>query len=338
MSTIITINPPNHGWFQQKFYNNLGPTDITIEIDNTTFACHKSVLTLYSPVFRSLFDTKYKQDSVIKLDAVATPEIFDKFVSYLYLKKSTATLEQFVEFINLLHYYQMDDEEYPKSIILSVLDKNYNDNNLYFLYTAIVSDKIKAHMGQLMITRLCAPAIDTVLKTVTDVKILLKIISNDSHDNEMYEGIEYLFGRGRRDKFVPRTIFKWSQLHELSSTDKELIMKLIKISDIPLTDLIDVTKFDLFTETEIFTEIKNRIKRIGIIGQHRHDNKNNLQEILNSKQYKNSSRNNCVHKHLLQFESNFCSAKSYGEQEENNWDCLIVPLYEEHLNYDYNKA
>jgi rRNA-processing protein FCF1 len=325
--TTITIPPSHSGWFQQKFYENLGPTDIDIEVDNRIFHCHKAILILHSPVFRSIFDTKYKQDSVIKLDSVTTIETFDNFVSFLYNKEFTVALEQFIEFINLLHYYQIDDESCDT---IGKLNELCIDNNidLYLLYISINSEKAKLYIGSLIFQELRKYRYG-ILETIADVKILLEILTNA----EVY----YKDKVNNKDKIISRTVFKWSQLHNLSKTDKELVVPIIKLSDLSILDIINTTKFDIFTEKEILEEIKNKVKNIGIIGQHDNAGTNNLHEILTSKQYKNTSRDDCPYKYQFHFENNFCSPELYIEDKKYDSDCLIVPLYDENLDYKYIK-
>ncbi|XP_057325877.1 speckle-type POZ protein-like A [Microplitis mediator] len=132
-STKLELNIPKHlmGHDYTELYNSRIGSDTIINVGDTTFETHRSILMARSSVLAAMFSHEMieKKDNKISIPDI-TPEIFEKVLEYIYTDKVTGLDEIADDLLEAADKYQLLS---LKNICQESLSKTLNLENAFKL-------------------------------------------------------------------------------------------------------------------------------------------------------------------------------------------------------------
>ncbi|XP_057317941.1 speckle-type POZ protein-like A [Microplitis mediator] len=170
-STKLELNIPKHQMAQDytEFYKSKVGSDIIINVDDTNFEAHRSILMARSPVLAAMFSHEMieKKDNKISIPDI-TPEIFEKVLEYIYTDEVSGLAKIADDLLEAADKYQLLS---LKNICQESLSKTLNLENAFKLMS--LADRHSA---------------EPLVEFITD--FLVKNIKNNNIDIEDFENFK----------------------------------------------------------------------------------------------------------------------------------------------------
>ncbi len=226
MSTEDTAKPLS---FLQLYIRD-NPPDLTLSIQEELIHVHKLVLTLHSPVFKSMLDGNFKIDDTIELDHHLTS--FKYFIDILYDRFIKDTVDDFgkVPIINLLDYYGVEHK----------IELMATQSTIYFCYKNLTDYNARQHNLNKIYKFLThdAHTINKFLETIVHEKDMISFMATmEALNNTTSEHFDH-------DYFVSdsnflKIISMWIKIHKPNTDTIQKLLSLVRLDLLNVRDITD---------------------------------------------------------------------------------------------------